>query len=168
MRLLVDGLLYSDELNKFVYSNTYIINSGLNLETVSKLLGDYAEYISDDEKDILYARTLGIKIFNEYQKEFDYRLVEDVDLNLEIQKLKNLNRDFSNLIQEEYEFILRHTHNELLLKIAFLLKRHLDKKSNGVYLMRGSGVASYLLYAIGLNKVNPRKFGLDYKEFWIN
>jgi DNA polymerase III alpha subunit len=54
------------------------------------------------------------------------------------------------------------------LKIAFLLKRHLDSKNEKVYLMRGSGISSFIFYAMGLNKVNPLKFGLDYKNFWNN
>jgi len=168
MNMLADGLMYSEELNKLIYSNNFIINSGLNLEKVSSLLGSYAEYISDDDRDILYARASDIKVFNENVTEFDYRLHGDVDLDLEIKALKDKNPDHCNLIQDEYEFVLRHEHNELLLKIAFLLKRHLDKQSKGIYLMRGSGVASYIFYAIGLNRVNPTKFGLDYRDFWTN
>ena len=82
--------------------------------------------------------------------------------------LKENNTEFQDVIQEEFEYVSQNEHNLLLLRIAFLLKRHLDKKSNGVYLMRGSGVSSYIFYAIGLNKVNPYKFGLDYKDFWNN
>jgi hypothetical protein len=166
MTILAEGLMYSEELNKFIYSNDYVLNSGLSLDQVSKTLGVFAEYISDDEYDLLYARSTNIKIFNDVSNEFDYSLLYDVDLDYEIMMLKEKKCNCLRSIDDEYKYIRRHEHNVLLLKIAFILKNHLDKSSNGVYLMRGSGVASYILYVIGLNKVNPQKFGLDYKDFW--
>ena len=30
---------------------------------------------------------------------------------------------------------------------------------------RGSSVASYVLYAIGIHKINPIQYGLDWREF---
>ena len=168
MNQLAEGLIYSEELNKFVYSNDFIMNTGLNLESVSDLLGSYAEYISDDERDLLYAKSNGIKVFDEKLRGFNYSLSGFVDLDKEIEMLKSKNSDFAHVIQEEYDYVSQNEHNLLLLRIAFLLKKHLDKHSNGVYLMRGSGVSSYIFYAIGLNKVNPYKFGLSYMDFWNN
>lgn len=168
MQQLATGVVYSEELNKIVYSNEYIINSGVNLKKVSEILGYYSEYISDDDRDILYARVNDIPVFREDVKSFDYSLAGFVDLDKEIEYLKNKHPEFANIIQEEYEYVSQNEHNLLLLRIAFLLKKHLDNTSNGVYLMRGSGVASYLFYVIGLNKVNPYKFGLDYMDFWNN
>lgn len=168
MNQLASGLVYYPELNKLFYSNDFIMNSGLNLQHVSENLGVYAEYISDDERDLLYAKTLGIKIFDEKPKDFDYRLAGNVDLDIEVKKLLEEKPDFEDFILEEYEYIKNAEHNILLLKIAFLLKRHLDKTNNKVYLMRGSGISSFIFYAMGLNKVNPYKFGLDYKNFWNN
>jgi hypothetical protein len=168
MNQLAEGLVYSGELNKIVYSNDFIMNSGLNLQKVSELLGNYAEYISDDERDLLYAKSNGIKVFDESVKGFNYSLSGFVDLDKEIEILKGKNPDFADVIQDEYDYVSQNEHNVLLLRIAFLLKRHLDKHSNGVYLMRGSGVSSYIFYAIGLNRVNPYKFGLSYMDFWNN
>ena len=168
MTQLAEGIVYSEELNKIVYSNDFIMNSGLNLEKVSDLLGSYAEYISEDERDLLYAKSNGIKVFDEKTKIFNYSLSGFTDLDKEIELLKSKNPDFSDVIQEEYDYVSLNEHNLLLLRIAFLLKKHLDKHSNGVYLMRGSGVSSYIFYAIGLNRVNPYKFGLSYMDFWNN
>lgn len=168
MNQIANGLIYSNELNKLIYSNDFIMNSGLNLKDVSNVLGNYAEYISDDERDLLYARSNGVKTFDEQINNFNYSLSGFVDLEREIELLKDQNPNFSNIIQKEYDYVSKNEHNLLLLRIAFLLKRHLDKTSNGVYLMRGSGVSSYIFYVIGLNKVNPYKFGLDYKDFWNN
>lgn len=163
---IAPGLIFSEEMNKLVYSTEYIINSGLNLEEVSETLGSYAEYISENEKDLLYARSTGIKIFDESVKPFNYSLTSIVDTDKEIEILKEQKPELIDLINEEYAYIKKHNHNLLLLRIAFLLKRHMDKTSSGVYLMRGSGVSSNIFYAIGLNRVNPSKFGLDYRNFW--
>ncbi len=163
---IAPGLIFSEEMNKLIYSTEYIINSGLNLEEVSNLLGNYSQYISENDKDLLYARSTGIKIFDENVIPFNYTLSQYVDTDKEIERLKEIKPNLSNLIDEEYEYIKKHDHNLLLLRIAFLLKSHLDKTSTGVYLMRGSGVSSNIFYAIGLNKVNPSKFGLDYRNFW--
>lgn len=168
MNEISSGLVYYPELNKLFYSNDFIMNSGLNLQNVSDNLGVYAEYISDDERDLLYAQSLGIKIFDETPKDFDYRLVGTVDLDMEIKNLLKEKPEFEDFILEEYDYIKNAEHNILLLKIAFLLKRHLDKNNSRVYLMRGSGISSFIFYSMGLNKVNPYKFGLDYKNFWNN
>ena len=53
MNQLSSGLIYSPDLNKMFYSNEFIVNSGLNLQSVSSKLGEYAEYISEDERDLL-------------------------------------------------------------------------------------------------------------------
>ncbi len=168
MNQLSSGLIYSPDLNKMFYSNEFVVNSGLNLHSVSKQLGSYAEYISEDERDLLYAKSMGIKIFDETVNEFDYSLTQTVDLDREIELLKNDFVDYSDEIDEEYQYIKQTPHNILLLKIAFLLKRHLNKFNTNVYLMRGSGISSFIFYVMDLNKVNPLKFGLEYRNFWNN
>lgn len=168
MNQLASGLVFYPELNKLFYSNDFIMNSGLNLQHVSDNLGVYAEYLSDDERDLLYAKSLGIKIFDEQPKEFNYSLDGMINVDMEIKRLITDMPDFKDFILEEYEYIKNAEHNVLLLKIAFLLKRHLDSKNKSVYLMRGSGISSFIFYALGLNKVNPLKFSLDYKNFWKN
>ncbi len=166
MYQLSEGLIYSPDLNKLIYSNVFIVNSGLNLQTISEKLGDYAEYISEDDKDVLYARVSNIPIFEEIKKPFDYSLSYYIDIEKEIEMLLIQNPDFSRIIVEEYEYIKNAEHNMLLLRMAFILKKHLDKHSDGVYLMRGSGISSLIFYVIGINKVNPLIYGLDYKDFW--
>jgi len=165
---LAPGLIYLSDLNKLVYSNSYIINSGSKLSSISNDLGTYAEYISDDDRDLLYAKSIGVKVFNEIVNEFDYSLINDIDTDREIDKLKKQFSELSDLIEDEYDYIKLSAHNILLLKMAFILKKHLDSLNTSVYLMRGSGVSSFIFYLIGLNKVNPIKFGLDYKNFWNN
>ena len=58
-----------------------------------------------NEKDLLYARASGIKIFDETVKEFNYKLSGMVDIEKEIEQLKERNPHLSNVIQEEYNYI---------------------------------------------------------------
>jgi len=166
MRELTSGLIYSPDLNKLIYSNEFLVNSGLNLQSVYDKLGNYAEYISEDDRDLLYAKSMNIEIFNELPKNFDYTLLNEINLDEAIISLIKLYPQFETNILDEYEFVLRNDHNILLLKMAFILKNHLNKFKTNVYLMRGSGISSFLLYVMDLNKVNPCIFGLDYKDFW--
>lgn len=168
MYQLALGLVYFPELNKLFYSNDYIMNSGMTLQEISDKLGIYAEYISDDEKDLWYAKSLDIKIFDETPNKFDYKLKGIINLDIEIDKIISEKPTLKDFVLEEYEYIKNAEHNLLLLKIAFLLKQHLDAKNEKVYLMRGSGISSFIFYVMGLNKVNPLKFGLDYRNFWNN
>lgn len=168
MNQLATGLVYYPDLNKLFYSNDFIMNSGMNLQQVSDKLGVYAEYLSDDDRDVLYAKANGIKVFDETPKDFDYKLSGMINLDAEIKRLVEEKPDFEDFILEEYDYIKNAEHNLLLLKIAFLLKRHLDSKDKNVYLMRGSGISSFIFYAMELNRVNPLKFGLDYTNFWNN
>ncbi len=163
---LSTGLMYLPELNKVFYSNDYIINSGVDLKSISAKLGSFAEYISDDERDLLYAESIDIKIFDEEYKDFDYTLKSEIDLDSEITKLQELNPDYSDNINDEYEYVCKNEHNILLLKMAFILKNHLDRLKSNVYMMRGSGISSFLFYTMNLNRVNPLKFNLDYRNFW--
>jgi hypothetical protein len=163
---IADGVIFVEELNAIVYSNEYILNSGKSFSNLLTTINDYMSYISTNEKDILYAKSLGAKIFNEGLIPLKYDLIKNISLDHEILKLIENNPEYETLIVEEFEYIKREEHNILLLKMAFILKDELDKLKTNVYMMRGSGISSFLLYVIGLNKVNPIKFDLDYKNFW--
>jgi DNA polymerase III alpha subunit len=166
IRELVQGLVYVEELNALVFDNKFIINQGLSLESLKTQINEYYEYISDDEKDILYAKSKNIKIFKQKNIPFNFDLVEQVEIEEKIKELKEQYPQYIEEIEDEYEYIKDYEHNILLLKIAFYLKTIFKERNMKRYLMRGSGISSFILYLIGLNKVNPKKFNLDYKNFW--
>ena len=166
-----EGLVFSPDNLCLYYDNSFIIKSGETVSEISERLGLYSEYISDDDRDILYAKCKGIQTYSGNKKEMDTRLMLNIELTDKIQELietkykENPNIDV-DLAIDEFNHLVKNKHNTILLKIAFILKEWLDNRSNGVYIMRGSGIASYLMYLLGLNKVNPIKFNLDYKNFW--
>ena len=69
-----------------------------------------------------------------------------------------------NRIEEELELFVQHDMYDVLLTLKYLVD--LMRKHKVVWgLGRGSSVASYCLFLIGIHKVNSLKYGLDIKEF---
>lgn len=162
---LSDGLFYLDELNKIVYTKEYIIGSGKSINELRSEL-DYAEFLSDDTDDNEYILSKGLRLFSEDKKAFCYDLIAELNLEDEINKLIDQFPNYVVEIEQELEYIFKFEHNILLFKMALILKKYFDKKELCVYMMRGSAVSSFILYLIGLNRINPMKYNMDYKNFW--
>ena len=161
------GLYYLEKKNKFVFDNEFVKEKGKRLKEIFNELGFNTEYISDDERDILYAKSKSFNVYNKKTKyPYDYELIESVNLDDEIRKLKAVFNDFVDIIEEEYDYLKKNEHNVLLLKTAFIVKKFLKENNVDVYMMRGSGINSFILFLIGLNKINPLLYGLDYRDFW--
>jgi DNA polymerase III alpha subunit len=161
------GLFYLENKNKFVFDNDYVKQKGKKLVEIFNELGMNTEYISDDERDMIYAKSKGFNVYNKKTKyPFDYELIENINLDKEIEKLIHIFSEFKDIILEEYEYLKQNEHNILLLKIAFIVRNFLKENNVGVFMMRGSGINSFILFLIGLNKINPLLYGLDYKDFW--
>jgi len=75
-----------------------------------------------------------------------------------------LNKEEYNRVQEELgEFEARGL-GDLLRYMIYLVD--VMRANNIVWgVGRGSSVASFLLYLIGINRINPMKYHLDYREF---
>ena len=72
-------------------------------------------------------------------------------------------QNYQRLIDELVEFRSRN-----MLDLLRWLKYFVDtaRKNNIVWgVGRGSSVSSYVLYLIGVHKIDPIKYNLDYKEF---
>jgi DNA polymerase III alpha subunit len=75
----------------------------------------------------------------------------------------NTQAELERLAAELVEFDNRHLNNLLRFMIYFVDTMRQHKIVWGVG--RGSSVASYTLYLIGVNKINPIKFGITVDEF---
>jgi len=161
------GLYYLEKKNKFVFENDYVKEKGKSLKEIFSELGFNTEYLSDDDRDMIYVKS---KKFNTYDKKtkysFDYELLDEINLDEEIEKIKKIFYEFESIIDKEYNYLKQNEHNILLLKIAFIVKKFLKENGVEVYMMRGSGINSFILFLLGLNKINPLLYGLDYKDFW--
>lgn len=69
-----------------------------------------------------------------------------------------------NRVEEELELFIQHGMYEVLPALKYLVD--LMRKKKVIWgLGRGSSVASYCLYLIGIHKVNSLRYDLDIKEF---
>lgn len=164
--LLDKGLFYDMLSNKIVFTNDYLLTHDIELKNTLGALGLYAAYYSEDPRDNHYAKMKGITLYQGDRLDFNHSIADVIDTAKEIKVLMVEFPEYADLIKEEYDYLKAEYHNELLLEIAFLVVKKINEDTNGICMMRGSGISSFILYLIGLNKVNPLKFGLDYRNFW--
>jgi len=133
---------------------------------------------------------LDINLFNKYAKNFNLSLLPNTNSsNLELHDYDKLNQN-NWFLPEEYRnfdietYLLNRcktnaeterVNNELyiykqkdllmLLKYIYYLISIMKRNQIVWGVGRGSSVASFILYLIGLNKINPLKYNLDFKEF---
>ena len=69
-----------------------------------------------------------------------------------------------NRVNEELELFIQHGMLDLLFYLKYLVD---TMRSNNIVwgVGRGSSVASYVLYLLGVHKVDSLKYGLDIREF---
>lgn len=96
----------------------------------------------------------------------DWNLAEDYkDLDIERYLLEKCNEDaeYQRVVEELELFKEKDLYNLLRFLVYFM---DVVKDNRIVYgVGRGSSVASYCLYLIGVHRVNSLKFNLDIKEF---
>lgn len=69
-----------------------------------------------------------------------------------------------NRLSTELELFVKHNMLDLLFYLKYLVD--IMRKNNIVWgVGRGSSVSSYVLYLIGVHKINPIKYNLDITEF---
>jgi len=120
----------------------------------------------------------GIQI-NEYQpmnieqEEFDGILQKEwfmpakyKDLNIEeyLSTIVSVKSPEWKVVSEELDEFKKRNMYPLLQFLVYLVD--FMRENNIVWgVGRGSSVASYVLYAIGIHKINPIQYGLDWREF---
>lgn len=74
------------------------------------------------------------------------------------------NDEQTNRVSQELELFIQHGMMDLLFYLKYLVDTM--RENNIVWgVGRGSSVASYVLYLIGIHKIDSIKYGLDIKEF---
>jgi DNA polymerase III alpha subunit len=72
--------------------------------------------------------------------------------------------EHTNRVTQELELFIQHGMMDLLFYLKYLVDT--IRENNIVWgVGRGSSVASYVLYLIGIHKIDSIKYGLDIKEF---
>jgi len=97
------------------------------------------------------------------QEWFIYAIAKELEIDAEEVYLKNNTKEVKRL-EEELEAFYKNDMFDLLRYMIYLVD--FMRKNNIVWgVGRGSSVASYVLYLIGVHRINPIQYGLDWREF---
>lgn len=172
---LIDSI---DDYGRVVLSTENVVEAMLSGEDVSGC------YLTDNDE---------VELYNNSCKEFGVEPKKFYDIKKKSENVENYFERLSNtwLIPKEYrnidvvEFLSSKCTTEkekirLAQELEEFLKRDqaiiinlmiylvdVMRKNNVVWgVGRGSSVACFILYLIGINKVNPLDYDIDYKEFF--
>jgi DNA polymerase III alpha subunit len=98
------------------------------------------------------------------QEWFIYAIARELEIEPEEVFYKNPNTPEVKRLEEELEAFYENEMFDLLRYMIYLV--NFMRENNIVWgVGRGSSVASYVLYLIGVHKINPIQYGLDWREF---
>lgn len=142
----IDGLIAEDNYEARLYNK--------NLSSKGNLVLYDEEMKTQNQDDFDQIHTLTWKTPKDYK-----------DLNLyEFLINKCTNQDEIDRVNYEYELYRERGLIPLLLHLIYLID-HFRQNEIVWGVGRGSSVSSYVLYLIGVHKVNSIKYNLDIKEF---
>ncbi len=164
----------SDKFGNVIYENKDIVE--LIYTDKANDIGEILVEDSEEIKKLEEFSNLKIKkidqfIYDKTIKDFDYErqskwLMPDEYKNLDIETFlvqHSKKEYYDRLIEELQEYRKRN-----LIPMLRWLKYVIDtcRKNNIVWgVGRGSSVSSYVLYIIGVHKIDPVKYQLDWKDF---
>lgn len=114
-----------------------------------------ADYMVLPPKFILPAQYRSLNII----KYTEMLLIQDLEVQPKNNRVKCVNR-----YDDEMEWFVSHNKQDMLRTLAYIVDTLEDNEIPwGVG--RGSSIASYVLYLIGVHDINPIKYDLDWREF---
>lgn len=97
------------------------------------------------------------------QSQWLFKNVETIDLKKELLSKCN-NEEEIDRVNQEWELFQKHKMIDLLHFLKYLILKM--RENNIVWgVGRGSSVSSYILYLLGIHKINSIKYNLDITEF---
>lgn len=148
---MLDGI---DVDNVYLSDNTDIEQYNASSKEFSNDKAKIYKSITSDSRS-LYDRSKVWYIPKEYT---------DIDvLDYLIQRCNN-DQEVHRVIEELNEFVAR----DQIILVHLIIYLVDTMRKNGIVwgVGRGSSVASFVLYLIGLNKVNPLEYNIDHREFF--
>ena len=163
------------ELNEVVVNENDLVEGLLQGKTVSRIV------TKDTEKIDSYNHFCNLFQFNnsidyetpaESNDKYSYKNVNNWNMPEEYKQfdiqtyLFNKTRDYAQKQRVEQELAEFKSRN-MIPMLKFLVYMVTELKHNNILwgVGRGSSVSSYILYLIGVHKVDSLKYNLDYKEF---
>jgi len=161
-----DCIYTEDEAIDLIYSNPQIDISKLFFTEVTQ----YLEALKDlgvnlPKINIAPKRNISVKEFDEQNINNWYMPKEYHDLNVKKFLLDKCQTQIEkDRVETEYELFERKKFIKVLQFLIYFINTL--RKHNKVWgVGRGSSVASFCLFLIGVHKINPIQYNIDYKEF---
>ena len=152
---LVEGLLQGKTVNNIITQDAEKIDTYNHFCSLFKF-NDQIDYETPADSDDKYSYRIAENwhMPNEY-KEFDIETY-----------LFNKTRDYTQKQRVEQE-IIEFKQRNMIPMLKFLVYMVTELKQHNIMwgVGRGSSVSSYILYLIGVHKIDSLKYNLDYKEF---
>lgn len=152
---LVEGLLRGKTANSIITQDIDKIDTYNHFCTLFKF-DEQIEYETPAETKDKYS----YKNADNWSMPDEYKQLNIIDYLL---SKTNNEEQYQRVVQELEEFEKR----EMFPMLQFLVYMVQELKSNNIMwgVGRGSSVSSYILYLIGVHKIDSIKYNLDYKEF---
>ena len=152
---LVEGLLRGKTANSIITQDIDKIDTYNHFCTLFKF-DEQIEYETPTETKDKYS----YKNADNWSMPDEYKQLNIIDYLL---SKTNNEEQYQRVVQELEEFEKR----EMFPMLQFLVYMVQELKSNNIMwgVGRGSSVSSYILYLIGVHKIDSIKYNLDYKEF---
>jgi DNA polymerase III alpha subunit len=159
--------LTSNELFDSIYSGKVKDFRNLYIEDAAALQFNDSKNINRDAFSSIPIYQKPTQAVNEFDKanQLDWFMPKDYCPNL-VEMLYGMceTQEQTNRVSEELELFIQHGMLDLLYYLKYLVDTMRDNKVVwGVG--RGSSVASYCLFLIGIHKIDSLKYKLDIKEF---
>ena len=151
---LVEGLLQGKSVNSIITEDTEKIDTYNHFCSLFKF-NDQIDYETPADNDDKYS----YKNSDNWQMPNKYKDLNIVDYILGLSPEENYDRCYAEL--EEFK------KRDMFPMLKFLVYMVSELKNNNIMwgVGRGSSVSSYILYLIGVHKIDSIKYNLDYKEF---
>ena len=152
---LVEGLLQGKSVNSIITEDTEKIDTYNHFCSLFKF-NDQIDYETPANNDDKYS----YKNADNWCMPDEYRQLNIIDYLLS--KTQN-EQQYQRVVAELEEFEKR----DMFPMLQFLVYMIAELKSKNIMwgFGRGSSVSSYILYLIGVHKIDSIKYNLDYKEF---
>jgi len=151
---LVEGLLRSKQAKYIVTKETDKIDTYNHFCSLFKF-NDHIDYETPDDSSDKYTYS----DVNNWHMPEEYKQLNITDYILNLCPKQNTDRCIAEL--EEFK------QRGMLPMLKFLVYMVTTLRDNNIMwgVGRGSSVSSYILYLIGVHKIDSIKYNLDYKEF---
>jgi len=158
-----------------------LLNDGTSVVNTDTVI----EYLFEKGNVPDYIKTIETKDVKRFEKKFQTKITQDIedveiqpDTSFDEEELSDIvfeiyarkpddvsDYDHETRFEQEMSYIIANDHQKVIVMLYHLVEKF--KKDDVVWgVGRGSSVASYVLFLLGIHDINPIKYNINPKEFY--